>query len=325
MADYLPDPPPTVQMVTVPVTEWEELKREELLRTLEARVSQRVNRRFWAAFTLVSLVSLFATQAIAYLIISERLYPIIGSAQQAAADARAQAAFLAGAARSRDGTRDVASAAPLPSATSDPALRQAQAALKRAEEQAAKSNGQLESLGRSIERLNAKIASLESANASVRSENEKMRTQLARGATKDEEKATAPQARSAAPPPPAPPPQELARLPEEKVVPFIARNAEYEVRLVTVGKTEAKMMPALEDHFKQMGYRVVADAAPDQTSAYPTRQDLVFITYKRGKKREAEKIERVLKLDFNLHTILARYDVGDRLAGDIQIAFQESK
>lgn len=102
-------------------------------------------------------------------------------------------------------------------------------------------------------------------------------------------------------------------------------NSEYELRLVVFGKTEAQKIPSIQTYFQKLGYKVVADAAPDASSPYPTRQDFVFISYRKGSKPEAQRVEKFLQQEFQIQTVLAQYDVGDKLAGDIQIAFQESR
>jgi len=284
-------------MVTVSVAEWENLKREDLLRTLEARVAERLHRRFWVMLTLVVVLCLSATQVIGYLLVDEKLSSAMGR------------------------TQPIVAGAPMPEAAT---LRESQAALRRAEEQTARANNPLADVSERLDQLNAKIASLESENTRMRAQLERPAlpgrpARLERPGVKDEPKiASLP----ATPSEPKSPPSQPARPPD--YTPFEA-SSNYEVRLVVVGKTEAKAMPKLESFFTRLGYKVVAEPEPDRTSSHATRQDFVFISYKKGLKPEAQKIERALKYQFHLVTLLSQFDVGDDLAGDIQIAFQEWK
>ena len=289
----MPDTPPSTPMVTVSAFEWESLKRdwenlkrEETIRDLEARLSERFHRRFWVLLMVGMILSIGGVQTIAFLVISSRL---MGGATVPVAQAEG------------------------------PALAQVQAALRRAEEQTARATA----LGDKIDQLNSKIASLESDNAT-------MRQRLERPAPAAREPERRP---AATPSPPSPPPAAAAReaprtasLPSTPPADGGYRGAsEYELRLVVFGKTEAAKIPSIQDYFKKLGYKVVADAAPDPNSPYPTRQDFVFISYRKGSKPEAQKVEQFLRREFSIQTVLAQYDVGEKLAGDIQIAFQEQR
>lgn len=290
------DPTKPPEMVTVSAAQWENLKREDLLRTLEARVAERLHRRFWVLLTLVVVLCLSATQVIGYLLVSEKLSSAMGR------------------------TQSVVAGAPMSEAT----LRESLAALRRAEEQTSRANNQLAGMSERFDQLNAKIASLESENTRMRAQLERPAlpgrpARLERPGAKDEPRI------ASLPPTPSEPrssPSQPARPPDYRA---FEASSNYEVRLVVVGKTEAKAMPKLESFFTRLGYKVVAEPEPDPTSTRATRQDFVFISYKKGLKPEAQKIERALKYQFHLVTLLSQFDVGNDLAGDIQIAFQEWK
>jgi hypothetical protein len=308
-------------MVTVPAFEWENLKREEVLRTLEARLTDRFHRRFWVLLIVAVVLSLVGVQTIAYLLIADRLTATARYAAPAAAYSERDRSFP----------------------ERDAVAERAQAAIKRAEEQTARANNQMAGLADKIERLNAKVASLETTNsdmrlqleqsnlrtASLETANAELRVRLERAgqAKPAPPELTAPkeEPKVASLPPAAPTPKSSSwSLPRAEDTTPYRGDSKYEVRIVVVGKTKAEAIPALASYFKRSGYKVVADPEPDRTSTHPTRQDFVFISYRRGAKDEAEKVQRALKREFKMQTVLARSDVGDKLAGDIQIAFQES-
>jgi hypothetical protein len=299
----MPDTPST-PMVTVSAFEWENLKREwdnlkreETLRTLEARLSERFHRRFWVLLTVGMILSIGGVQTIAFLLISARLMG--GPVSYAQVE--------------------------VPSSS--------QAAARRPDEQAL-AGRQMSALTEKIDQLNEKISSLETDNAN-------MRIRLERNApiaAREPEPVRRPGATASLPPPPPPAARELPRtasLPPTSVAPGappregdrapFRLSTDYELRLVVFGKTEATKIPPIQDYFKKMGYKVVADATPDPKSPYPTRQDFVFISYRKGAKPEAQRVEKFLRQEFQIQTVLAQYDVGDKLAGDIQIAFQEAR
>jgi hypothetical protein len=288
---------PSVPMVTVSAFEWETLRREETFRALEARLSERFHRRFWILLAVGMILSIGGVQAIAFLVIGSRFM-----APPAASYAQSEG----------------------------PILMQTQAALRRAEEQTARANGQMAELADKIDKLNAKIASLETDNATLRLQLDRPATAAReperRPTTSPSRAATTKETPRTASLPTSPPSATASRpAPGEGEQSPFRLNSEYELRLVVFGKTEATKMPPMQDYLKRLGYKVVADAAPDPKSAYPTRQDFVFISYRKGAKPEAQRIEKFLRQEFHIQTVLARYDVGDKLAGDIQIAFQESR